>query len=295
MTPYGAPYTAPADAAGKAKAGVIAGIRAFGSATASLRMDPDYLVIGTKRGGTTSMARWLLEHPDVRPLFPARETRKGTYFFDVNYGRGHAWYRSHFPTRIGHQLTSRNKERAPLIGDATPYYLHHPEAPGRAAQLVPNAKVIALLRDPIDRAYGHWAERTRNGVETLSFADALAAEAERLVDPDPARAAFAHQHWSYLDQGKYVDGVRRWMSAFPADQLLILKSEDLYAEPAVVFGQTLDFLGLPPFEPAAFAAWNKKDKEPIAPEQRAWLTEQLAPSITELEELLQRKMGWNGA
>jgi hypothetical protein len=280
--------------------GAQAGFRRVGSATASLRADPDYLLIGTKRGGTTSLARWLLDHPDTRGLYPAAEHRKGAYFFDVNYGRGHRWYRSHFPVRALHERRGGSKRRAPLIGDATPYYLHHPHAPARARRHAPEAKVIVLLRHPIDRAIGHWAERTRNGVEHLSFPDALRAEADRLAGEeqrmidDPSYVSFAHQHWSYADQGRYVRGLRRWFDAYPGEQILVLRSEDLYTDPSAVYGQTLSFLGLRPHEPAAFAAWNRKAKEPIDDLDRAFLEEVLRDDVAELEAFLGRSMRWEG-
>lgn len=298
MTPYGAPYRAPEGAPAKLRAHALDTIRQFGQLTASLRADPDYLVIGAKRGGTTSMARWLLEHPDVSSLFPARETRKGTYFFDVNYSRGEGWYRSHFPTKASLQLQAKRKGRPVLIGEATPYYLHSIHAAERAYEAAPQAKIIALLRDPVDRAFSHWTERTRNGVETLTFEEALAAESERLAGEesrmlaDPSYVSFAHQHFSYIDQGRYIYGLTRWLEAFPAEQVLVLRSEDMYADPGKIYGQVLEFLGLSSYEPAAFSAWNMKAKDPVSAEATALLQAALFEDTIKLEALLGREMNW---
>ncbi len=298
MTPYGAPYRAPEGAQAKLRAHSLDAIRQFGQATARFRADPDYLVIGAKRGGTTSMARWLLEHPDVSSLFPARETRKGTYFFDVNFSRGEGWYRSHFPTKASLQRQAKRKGRPVLVGEATPYYLHSIHAAERAFQAAPKAKVIALLRDPVDRAFSHWTERTRNGVETLAFEAALAAETERLAGEesrmlaDPSYVSFAHQHFSYIDQGRYVNGLSRWLDTFPAEQILVLRSEDMYADPGKIYGQVLEFLGLSSYEPAAFSAWNMKPKDPVSPEATALLKAALSQDTIKLEALLGREMNW---
>lgn len=298
MTPYGAPYRKPTTPKAKVSAAARDGLRLFGQLTAPLRADPDYLVIGTKRGGTTSMAKWLLEHPDIAPLFPGRETRKGTYYFDVNYERGENWYKSHFPTKASLKARSAKQGRDVLVGEATPYYLHAPNAAERAFAAAPNAKVIALVRNPIDRAFSHWTERTRNNVETLSFLDALLAEPERLdgeeerMLADPSYVSFNHQHFSYIDQGRYARGLKRWLDAYPTDQVLVLRSEDMYADPGKIFAQTLDFLGLQSYEPKAFSAWNMKPKDPVAPEATKILSEALAGDIAELEELLGRKMEW---
>ncbi|NNF56064.1 MAG: sulfotransferase [Acidimicrobiales bacterium] len=298
LSPYGGPQTERSTVTQRARGVALDAFRMFGATTASLRVRPDYLIIGTKRGGSTSLARWVLEHPNVAPLFPARETRKGTYFFDVNYDRGERWYRSHFPTRTSLAIRSRQQSQPLMVGEAVPYYLHHPHAAARARAFAPAANIIALLRDPTDRAYGHWGERTRNGVEWLSFPDALAAEDERLAGEedrmlaDPSYQSFAHQHYSYVDQGRYERGLRRWMHHWPAEQLLVLRSEDMYSDPARIYAQVTDFLGLPRFEPEAFAAWNMKASSVIEPIVETQLRATLAPSVQAVEELLGRPMGW---
>ena len=298
MTPYGARYEPPEGLKRQLMAQARGGFRTFGQLTAGLRGLPDYLIIGTKRGGTTSLARWLLEHPEVRSLFPSRETRKGTYYFDVNYDLGEDWYRSHFPTKAAHTLAERRHGKSLLVGEATPYYLHHPHAPMRARQLVPGAKVIALLRNPIDRAQGHWAERTRQGVETLDFDEALAAEPARLdgeeerMLADPGYVSFAHQHYSYIDQGRYARGLRRWMDSYPSDQLLVLRSEDLYADPAATYGQVLDFLDLGSHTPSELSGWNRTNNSKLDDDQRRRLDSALRADIDELEELVGRSMDW---
>jgi len=298
MTPYGAPYLPPEGWWRRARALARDGIRTYGQLTAPLRTRPDYLIIGTKRGGTTSLARWLLEHPDVGSLFPPRETRKGAYYFDVNYGLGDRWYRSHFPTRAARHLSERRAGRRRLVGEATPYYLHHPHAPIRARQVVPRARIIALLRNPIDRAHGHWAERSRQGVERLDFDSALDAETDRLAGEeehmllDPSYVSFAHQHFSYVDQGRYHRGLGRWLSAFPTEQVLVVRSEDLYADPVRSFGDVLDFLDLAPYTPAELTGWNRTSNDPLRPDQRERLASELQPSIAETEALLERPMRW---
>jgi len=183
-----------------------------------------------------------------------------------------------------------------LIGEAVPYYLHNPHAPVRARLYAPDAKVIALLRDPVQRAFGHWGERTRNGVEWLPFDEALAAEEERIageearIIADPGYVSFAHQHYSYVDQGRYERGLGRWMKHWPESQLLVLHSEEMYANPATVYSRVLEFLDLPPFEPAEFGAWNMKATSSLPAEQESHLRTLLAPSIAATEQLVGRKL-----
>ena len=176
-------------------------VREVGLATSPWRIDPDFLLIGAKRGGTTSLSRYLAEHPDVLDLFPRAEKIKGLYYFDEQYPRGDRWYRSHFPTRAQRALRSRAGAPA-RVGEASPYYLYHPLAPTRAAAAVPDARILVVLRDPVERAYSHWKERRSNDGDPLDFAAAIDAEEGRLAGEearilgDPGAVSTAHRHWS---------------------------------------------------------------------------------------------------
>ncbi|HMS87035.1 MAG TPA: hypothetical protein PKE56_01225, partial [Acidimicrobiales bacterium] len=119
------------------------GLRLVGLATADLRPGPDLLVIGAKRGGTTSLWRYLSEHPGVLPTFPRAQQIKGTYFFDEEWHRGSRWYRSHFPTTATRRLAARRLGHPTVAFEASPYYLFHPLAPERARLVVPDALVVA--------------------------------------------------------------------------------------------------------------------------------------------------------
>ena len=116
ITPYGAKYVAPEGPQEIVRSLGLKGFRLFGGATSAFRCLPDYLIIGTKRGGTTSLARWLNQHDQIAPLYPARETRKGMYFFDVNYDKGLDWYKSHFPTKVAHNLKQKQAGHKLLLG-----------------------------------------------------------------------------------------------------------------------------------------------------------------------------------
>jgi hypothetical protein len=116
--------------------------------------------------------------PGILATFPRAEQIKGTYFFDEGWHRGERWYRSHFPTDRVRSKAAQRLGYEPIAFEASPYYLFHPHAPDRARQVVPDALVVAVLRDPVERAFSHYKER-RNHTEQLTFAEALAAEPER--------------------------------------------------------------------------------------------------------------------
>src|SRR5581483_1042107 len=163
------------------------------------RLLPDFLVIGTVKSGTTTLHGWLSGHPFVEPA-----VRKEVHFFDYAYFRGVDWYRSHFPSECARDAFVREHGRPFVTGEASPSYISHEWAPSRIARVVPEAKLVVALRNPVDRAYSHYQMSRREGEEPLdSFADALAAEEQRLA-PERARSRADRRYnswalgcWSY--------------------------------------------------------------------------------------------------
>jgi hypothetical protein len=207
--------------------------------TAPLRGLPSALIIGAQKSGTTSLFNYLVQHPDVLPPLS-----KEIHYFDLQYDRGVGWYRGRFPYR--YQL----RRGGALTLDASPYYLVHPLVPQRAARLLPQVKLIALLRNPVDRARSHYQHEVRGGRESLSFAEALEREPERLageeerLQSDPHYYSYNHHRYSYLRRGLYLEQLRRWVEYFPRSQLLVLQSEWLFRDPAAAMAAVHDFLGL---------------------------------------------------
>jgi Sulfotransferase family len=281
-----------------------AGIRGAGIATAGVRPLPDFLIIGAKRSGTTSLYRWLLGHPEVLPPFPAarwlpmRSDIKGVHHFD-DARHGTWWYRSHFPTRAARALVARRTGTARVVaGEATPYYLHHPLAAARAAALVPDARLIALVRDPVERVCSHGKEQRRRGSEPLATFEAaldaeperLAGEAERLV-ADPGYRSFAHEHQSYAATSRYLEPLGRWEAAFSPGQLLVLRSEDLFADPQATLDTVFDHLGVRRARLGDAQPFNRTAGA-LATGTRARLEAELAADTAALEAHLGRPMGW---
>ncbi len=266
-------------------------LRQFGVLTAGGRVLPDFLVIGAKRGGSTSLYRNLVGTAGVLPLFPRPARIKGTYYFDIEYHRGERWYRSHFPSSA---IRDQAAVLGPVaVGEASPYYLAHPTAATRAAELVPTARIIAVLRDPVARAHSHYQERVRQGIETLpTFAAAIDAEAGRLegeverMQEDPGYVSWNHLNFGYLAQSDYAAGLRRWLVAYPADQVLVLCSEDLYRDDAGVLAEVRAFLGLEDRPTGETRQWNRTGSSDLDPGLAHELTERLAPSVQDLRALI---------
>lgn len=274
-----------------------AALRRYGIATANQRRVPELLVVGAKRGGTTSLWRYLADHPGVLPTFPKAEQIKGTYFFDEEWRRGDRWYRSHFPTDRERARAAARLGYEPIAFEASPYYLFHPHAPARAAQVAPGALVVAVLRDPVERAFSHYKER-RNHTEPLSFAEALAAEDERTAGEearmlaDPSVVSPAHRHQTYVAQSRYAPMLERWFSAFGREQVVVAIAEEFYADPQVLCDEITTRLGLPNRDLGTPEPFNSEPSADMDPEVRSALRARLAPDIEAVEQLLGRPVPW---
>lgn len=184
---------------------------------------PDFLVIGAMRSGTTSLARWLRAHPQA--FVPAT---KELHFFDLHWDEGVEWYERHFDAAGG----------ASAAGEATPNYLYHRSVPDRIAKLLPEVRLVAVLRNPVDRAWSHYWMNVEKGRERLSFEDALTAEPERLANED------APWRWAYVDRGHYAEQLRRYEQRFGRQRMHVLLFDDMRADAAGSYQAVCRFLGI---------------------------------------------------
>jgi hypothetical protein len=258
--------------------------------TAPVRTLPDFVIIGAQKSGTSFLYRLLVQHPHVKPAFA-----KEVHYFDLNFRRGDNWYRSHFP------LQTPNSSRY-ITGEASPYYLFHPHAARRASTVLPDAKLIVLLRNPVDRAYSHYQHQLKRGegegCETLTFEEAIEAE-ERIVPAEVSKMlqdehyeSVSHRTRSYLRRGIYIDQLLIWSSFFPREQMLILKSEDLFDDTTKVLERMLDFLKISHWAPETYSIPNKREYTGVSPLIRQRLDEYYKPHNERLYEYLGVDLGW---
>ena len=185
---------------------------------------PNFLIIGAQKSGTTTLRAALDSHPQA---MCAREI----HFFDEGYDRGLDWYREHF---------AGFRDRI-AIGEKCPDYLPRPDAMTRIANDLPDAKLIVILRHPVDRAYSNYWHERRVGREALTFAEALDAEPERAKSYPPGANPFG-----YVERGMYLGQLMSVSEAFPRERLLVLLFDDLRSAREEVFEQTCRFLGIDP-------------------------------------------------
>ena len=151
------------------------------------------------RCGTGAVHHALGSHPGIHA-----SDRKEIRFFDVRYGNGEAWYRRHFPTDTQARALEEQTGRSLPIGESTPAYVFHPAVPARLKRMVPDARLVVLVREPVARAVSHYHLAVRKRWEDLSFEEAIEREPERLAGveerqlADPEFRSAAHRHLSYV-------------------------------------------------------------------------------------------------
>jgi hypothetical protein len=226
-------------------------IRRYRQATLRNRPLPDFIIIGAQKGGTSSLFAYLAQHPQLLPSL-----KKEVHFFDGginnktdNYQKGQAWYRANFPRK---DVGARSK-----AFEASPLYIFNPLVPKRIFDLIPDVKLIALLRNPTERAISHYFHVKEKGYEPLPVSEALRAEESRLADiidrEDYKSEAF--RHYSYKSRGLYKEQLDRFLAYFSQQQLLVVGSEDFFRQPDSTLRRVFEFVGIDP-------AFKVKDLKP---------------------------------
>ena len=265
--------------------------------TSRWRALPDFLVIGAQRSGTSSLYKYLGQHPSVVPSI-----RKETEFLTFRHSEGERWYKAHFPISRGANHSDGGRR---LTFEADPSYLLDPRAPLRASLLVPDAKIIVLLRDPVARAISHYNHNVRIGQEHATLVEALDLEQDRLqgeverMAQDPEYPARQFLRYSYATRGMYAEQLERWLQFYPSDRVRVVHSQDLFSNTAAVFQWLLEFLELPAWQLSTFGNFSytgdAKDNGRVRILDRVVvnrLKEQFAPHNERLYDLIDQDFGW---
>jgi lipopolysaccharide transport system ATP-binding protein len=248
---------------------------------------PGFLIIGTQKGGTTTLYHMLKQHPQVTML-----EIKEVHFFDKNYFKGNDWYLKHFPRE---SLTKRK-----IAGEASPYYLFHPLVPGRVATHFPGVKLIVLLRNPIDRAYSQFRHEQKLGNEPgQSFGEAIQRELsefekeeKKLINGETNFSRF-HSSFSYLHRGLYFQQISRWLNYFSKDQILFIKSEDFFQHPKEELKKVYRFLGINCIFPKDTSPMNVNTYPALDNDLKQKLRDFFSSDAKQLAGLIGEKFNWS--
>ena len=245
---------------------------------------PDFMIIGATKCGTTSLYEYMKGHPQVLPAI-----LKEIDYFRLPE-RGRQWYLSHFP-RIPDAGVRF------VTGEASTCNLCLSDCKDRVLADYPSTRLIALLRDPVDKAISHFHHDLKAGFEHRTLEEAIAQELDILEaryrypweDPE----TFWKTQRGYVWSSMYAYFLEDWLTVFPQEQLLVLLSEDLYTKPAETTARVYAHLGLPDHRLASYDIHYKGDYEKkVDPRLRERLARFFAPHNARLEEILGRRLPW---
>jgi hypothetical protein len=269
--------------------------RMWRATTSFARTLPDFLIAGAPRSGTWTMFNALGRHPSIE-----MSAVKEVAWFNVRYDKSALWYRRSFPTMFQRFMT-RRRTGAFATGEATPTYLFHPHAARRIKKLIPDVKLIIMLRNPVQRAYSHYHWAVRMGFEPLSFDDVIdreegrvAGELEKML-ADENYLSFPRSYLSYIGMGRYAEQIEDWLEVFPREQFLFLSTDELKRDTGDVLDRTARFLGLHTTALPESKRANKGFYPKASASARERLSDYFRPHNERLWELLGTDYGWNKA
>jgi len=261
-------------------------------ATSPLRALPDFVIAGAQKCGTSSMHQYFVQHPRLLAA-----SVKEVHFFDGGldpkwdkYAEGESLYRSYFPLR------ATVRRAAALCFEASPNYIFSPLAAERMARMLPDARFVILLRDPVERAISHYFHEVRRGRETKDIDTAFALEEERLAH---AYATGEYKdprfiNLSYTARGRYAGQLEHLFRHVARDRVLVLEAETFFESPMAVMKEVLDFVGMEAFpHPIDIRPTGTGGNKASVPEGlRERLKDHFAGPNRALTTLLGRSFSW---
>ncbi|MGA1051177.1 MAG: sulfotransferase domain-containing protein [Ilumatobacteraceae bacterium] len=249
--------------------------------TAALRAEPDFIIIGVHKCGTTSLYAELSAHRQVLPAVVKEVSYfQGTLRVKLGFGL----YRAHFPLR--RQLAGPVRR---VTGEATPGYIYSIAAADRIRDRLPNCKLLVVIRDPTDRAMSNYDNLWRRGQEERPIGQAIRSslEAARTVTNSDVDACLDISN--YVERGLYARFLGPWYERFPPEQILVVSLEELVADTRQTMAEVCEFIGIePPTTDAPFAKRNDSREKHLDPTIVPELDEFYREPNRELADMLRR-------
>ena len=256
--------------------------------TSPLRILPDFFVIGVVRSGTTSLFHYLNQHPNI-----AGALYDELGYFDDNYHLGVNWYKSLFPTIFTKKRIQKEHGKF-LSFDDTPFYIYNPQVARRIHENFPNAKMILLLRNPIDRAYSNY---NLTNFAKLTFDEFIKNEIDEInnIDLDSKDESYLVNNFyeKILPRGFYAKQLEAWYQIFPKEKILINSSEDFANNTDEVLNQIFNFLEIKQVKIKDTTKHNVRKFPPMEQKTRDYLIEFFKPYNESLYKLINEKFDWN--
>ncbi len=260
--------------------------------TSPFRIWPDFVIPGEAKCGTTTLYSHLTRHPDI---YAADVKEPGNF---IKYPDSGLFCKAHYPLWVRRFLREKIVLSKLLSGEASAEYFSKKDVPKKLAAMLPNIKIIILMRNPVMRAYSDYQMLKNHGLVKESFEDIVLqsinwirdTNIEKLID---AVAELEHNPLRYVMRGIYVRSLRNWVKYYPIERIKILKSEELFEQPKEILAEVFKYLGVKPVE---FACYDLKKRgrydTAIGPRLAERLAKFYRPYNEELYELIGRDMRW---
>jgi len=255
---------------------------------------PNFIIIGAAKSGTSSLYEYLIQHPSIYKCLV-----KEPNYFAIYFHKSLEWYRTYFPSSLTKFYVEKILKNKFSTGEASTQYYWYPHAAKRVKELLPNVKIIVLLRNPIDRSFSHYQMEVRHGNEQLSFEDAIKNESSRTKDEykkmmnDTMYFSPKYTMQAYIEKSIYINAIKRWTDHFPLNQFLFVKSEDLFENTTEELNKILRFLNLSEFKLKKYDVIRKGTYSKLEPKIRNELRVFFKPYNEQLYEYLGKDFGWD--
>lgn len=265
--------------------------RNYYAITGPTRVLPDFLIIGAKRCGTTSLFSHLPEHPSI-----SKSHHDNMGFFNDNFHLGVNWYKSFFPT-ISHKIKIQKQYGKFLAFDVTTRYMESKTTAENIKKTKPDMKIIIMLRNPVDRAYSQFNVSVKEKAERLDFEKAISEEISRLnyeLDESQRKSLeFSISDRHYIKKGLYAKQLKPWFDIFSKENILVLSTEEFKRNGREIYKEIFSFLDIPDFKINGKEMMEKGDYLPMKVNTRKILLDFFREHNEELFELIGKKFEWD--
>ena len=273
----------------------------FRNSTSTFRVLPDFIIIGSGRAGTTALYTYLIQHPSIFSASTENnESVADLHFFEYMISDKISWYKSHFPTKFTKNYYKFKSKNNFVTGEYTSTYMYNKNVPKRISKLLPNVKLIIILRNPVDKAYSTYSQQYSFNEFSSSFEETIHAEFKRMElcklqpelytkNPDFDSNVITN----IIRHGIYSEYLEKWIKFFPKDQILIIDSDDLKNSTQETVNQVFNFLNVFPYKINNLSKINVGKYVPLDKKSKEFLSEFYKPYNEKLNNLFDTKFNWN--
>jgi hypothetical protein len=260
--------------------------RGFFGISSPFRTLPNFLVIGVKRCGTTTLFEQLSEHPCIE-----KSAHDNLGFFNNNFELGLNWYKSHFTTNFKKKQIIKKYGKFATY-DVTSSYIQYEKTATNISKTLPNIKLILILRNPTSRAYSEYNQNIIDEDESRGFEKLIKEEILQMENEQNNKLKFSLDKINLIKKGIYINQILPWLEIFPKNQILIISTEEFGNKTNETYNKIFKFLELPKYEIRNKQRYRKGNYKKMSNETRELLDHFYEKYNNELFQKIGQKFEW---